>query len=100
MLLLSLAGCDNGTIAYEYGLNDLDTEWRASGIQRLLAQPGLSGNVASATNVVRARSEYMAAAVEMLNRDFGGASGYLENDLQFDKDRIAAIKENILMTPR
>lgn len=66
MLLLALAGCDKSTIAYEYALNDLDTDWRASSVQRLLAQPGLSGNVDSATNVVRARSEYMVATVQML----------------------------------
>lgn len=96
MLLLSLAGCSSSTIAYEYALNDLDTDWRASSIQRLLAQPGLSGNVDSVTNVVRARSEYMAAAVSMLDQDFGGVHGYCRSHLQFDEAKIAAVKANIV----
>jgi protein tyrosine/serine phosphatase len=96
MLLLSLAGCSSSTIAYEYALNDLDTDWRTSSIQRLLAQPGLSGNVDSVTSVVRARSEYMAAAVTMLDRDFGGADGYCRNHLRLDEAKIAAVKANIV----
>lgn len=96
MLLLALAGCDADTIAYEYALNDLDTDWRASAVRRLLVQPGLSGNVDSATNVVRARSEYMAAAVEMLQRDFGGARAYLEEYLQLSDEAIGAVRTNLL----
>lgn len=96
MLLLALAGCSSATVAYEYALNDLNTDWRASSIQRLLAQPGLSGNVDSATNVVRARSEYMVATLQMLDRDFGGAYGYCRNYLQLDEGMIAAVKANIL----
>lgn len=98
MLILSLAGCDHATIAYEYALNDLDADWRASSIQRLLAQPGLNGNVDSVTNVVRARSEYMIAALEMLDREFGGAHGYLKNGLQFDEEKIAAIRANVTVS--
>ena len=97
MLLLSLAGCSSSTIAYEYALNDLDPDWRASSIQRLLAQPGLSGNVDSVTNVVRARSEYMAATVSMLDQDFGGAHGYCRSHLQFDEAKIAAVKASIVV---
>ena len=57
ILLLSLAGCSSSTIAYEYALNDFDIDWQASRNQRLLAQLGLSDNVDSVTNVVRAKSE-------------------------------------------
>jgi len=97
MLLLRLAGCDAATIAYEYALNDLDPEWRAEAVQRLLAQPGLSGNVDSVTNVVRARSEYMVAAVQMLDDRFGGVNAYLENELSLSKEMIADVKGNLML---
>jgi protein tyrosine/serine phosphatase len=97
MLLLRLAGCDAATIAYEYALNDLDPEWRAEAVQRLLAQPGLSGNVDSVTNVVRARSEYMMAAVEMLDEHFGGVGSYLKNELGLSEETIKDVKGNLLL---
>lgn len=96
MLLLRLAGCDAHTISYEYALNDLDTEWRADAIKRLLSQPGLNGNVGSVTNVVRARSEYMDAAVEMLDQRFGGAHSYLKQELGLNDEAIASVKTNLL----
>ena len=38
----------------------------------------------------------MAAAVSMLDRDFGGADGYCRSHLQLDEAKIAAVKANIL----
>jgi hypothetical protein len=97
MLLLALAGCNTATIAYEYALNDLNADWRASSIQRLLAQPGLNGNVGEVTNVVRARSEYMVATMEMLDREFGGVEGYCVRCLGLGEGDIEAVRANILM---
>jgi hypothetical protein len=97
MLLLSLAGCNTATIAYEYALTDLNTDWRASSIQRLLAQPGLSGDVSEVTNVVRARSEYMVATLEMLEREFGGVEGYCRGCLRLGEGEIEAVRANVLM---
>ncbi|KAM0723403.1 hypothetical protein Q7P37_000389 [Cladosporium fusiforme] len=96
MLLLALAGCNAATIAFEYALNDLDADWRAGAVQRLLAQPGLNGNVQSATNVVRARSDYMLATFEMLERDFGGVKAYLRDWLELSEQVIGAVKANLL----
>jgi hypothetical protein len=38
----------------------------------------------------------MAAAVTMLDRDFGGADGYCRNHLRLDEAKIAAVKANIV----
>ena len=97
MLLLSLAGCSSPTIACEYALNDLNTDWLASSIQRLLAQPGLNGNVDSETSVIRAKSEYMAVAVNMFGRDFGSIDVYCRSHLQLDEVKIAAVKAKIVV---
>lgn len=97
MLLLSLAGCNAATIAHEYALNDLDADWRAGAVQRLLAQPGLNGNVQSATNVVRARGEYMLATLDMVEREFGGVWAYLRDHLELSEKVIVAVKANLLV---
>jgi len=38
----------------------------------------------------------MAAAVRMLDQDFGGAEGYCRSHLQLDEANIAAVKANIV----
>lgn len=96
MLLLSLAGCDAATIAFEYALNDLDADWRAGAVQRLLVQPGLNGNVRSVENVVRAREEYMLATLGMVEREFGGVRGYLREVLGMGGEGVEAVRGNLL----
>lgn len=100
MLLMCLAGCNVSTVAYEYALNDMDSNgaWGASVSQRLAVQPGLRNNVQSVTNVVRARAEYMAATVEVLRKDFGGVEQYLKDLVCLDATTIASVKANLIDT--
>lgn len=99
MLILLLAGCDASTIAKEYALNNLDSdkEWGASATQRLLTQPGLSGNVDAVANVVQARKEYMLATIAMFEEEFGGIERYLVDNLGLDQELIPVIKANIIL---
>ncbi|KAL1303475.1 hypothetical protein AAFC00_006856 [Neodothiora populina] len=97
MLLMLLAGCDTSTIAKEYALNNLDSnmDWGSHATRRLLAQPGLAGNVAAVANVVQAREEYMVATIEMFDQVFGGIDTYMTDYLCFDTATVAKIRMNL-----
>ena len=99
MLILLLAGCEAATVAKEYALNNLDSNqaWGVSATSRLLAQPGLVGNVDAVANVVQAREEYMLATIDMLDKQLGGVERYLVEYLGFEKDTIFRIKANLLI---
>lgn len=70
MLTMILAGCDDNAIAEEYALNDLDSKrtWGIAATRRLMAQPGLRGNVDAVENVVRAHNSYMMATLQVQTR--------------------------------
>lgn len=99
MLAMLLAGCEAETIAKEYALNNLDSgnQWGASATSRLLAQPGLNGNVEAVANVVQAREEYMLATIEMFEREFGGVEKYMLDYLCLDDDAVSAIRANLVV---
>jgi len=99
MLIMLLAGCDAATIAQEYALNNLDSnkQWGASATNRLLAQPGLSGNVDAVANVVQAREEYMLATIDMFVREFGGVEEYMSEYFDFDEETIEKIRANLVV---
>jgi hypothetical protein len=53
--------------------------------------------VGEVTNVVRARSEYMVATMQMLKGEFGGVEGYCERCLGLGEGEIEAVRWNILI---
>jgi protein tyrosine/serine phosphatase len=97
MIVLLLAGCDDDSIAEEYALNDLDSNrsWGISATNRLLAQPGIYGNVGAVENVIQARKEYMLATLERFKAEYGDVETYLDGILGIDNATITAIKRNI-----
>jgi protein tyrosine/serine phosphatase len=98
MLIMLLAGCEDDSIAEEYALNDLDSErtWGIQATSRLLAQPGLRGNVDAVENVVRAQKSYMLATLQKFKQEFGSVEAYLESVLKLDDSTVGVIKENLL----
>lgn len=80
-------------------MNNLDSnrQWGASATNRLLAQPGLHGNVDAVANVVQAREEYMLAALEMFEKDFGSVERYMSEYLGLDEEMQLKIKENLVV---
>jgi hypothetical protein len=100
MVILLLAGSEDGFIAKEYALNNLDSSlsWGISATNRLLAQPGLCGNVRAVENVVQARREYMFATLERFKAEYRDVEMYLGRILGLDNATITAIKRNIQKT--
>ncbi|KAJ6107725.1 hypothetical protein N7523_009048 [Penicillium sp. IBT 18751x] len=98
MLIMLLAGCSHDSNADEYALNDLDSKrtWGVQATRRLLAQPGLRGNIDAVENVVRAQKSYMLATLRRFQEEFGTIDAYIKSFLEMDNGTIGAIKTNLL----
>lgn len=95
-LIFLLAGVDTEAIADEYSLTDLGLEHlKPLFIERLLKNPALEGNQDGVRNMVSSKRENMVATVEMIEREFGGAEGYLRNQCGLGEEVVEALRRNL-----
>lgn len=95
-LLLSLAGIGEEQIAEEYALTDQGlAALRPVFVERLLKNPALEGNREGVTNMVSSKKENMLAALEMIQKDFGGAEEYMREKCGLGDKEIEQIRKNL-----
>ena len=100
-LLLTLAGVSAEKAADEYALTDLGLkDLKPIFVERLLKNPALEGNRDGVWNMVSSKKENMAAAIEMIQQDFGGAENYMREKCQLCEDEIRQLKKNLVMSER
>lgn len=97
-VLLLLLGVDAERVAEEYALTDLGLmEQRPAFVERLLAHPAMEGSREAVGNMVSAKKENMAATIEMLDSEFGGAEQYVKEKVGLREDEVEALKTNLLV---
>ncbi|KAK5170324.1 uncharacterized protein LTR77_004911 [Saxophila tyrrhenica] len=95
-LLLSLIGVDKEKIAEEYALTDQGlAELRPIFIERLLKNPALEGNREGVGNMVSSKKENMLAALEMIQKEFGGAENYMQERCGLEDEEIGRLRKNL-----
>jgi len=95
-LLLQLVGVEEEAIAEEYALTDLGlAELKPVFVERLLRNPALGGDREGVGNMVSAKKENMAAALEMIEREFGGAERYMRERCELEDEHIERIRRNL-----
>lgn len=98
-LLLTLAGVPNAKVAEEYALTDTGLkDLKPIFVERLLKNPALEGNPNGVWNMVSSKKENMEAAIEMIQRDFGGAEKYMREKCELSDAEIERLRKNLVMS--
>ena len=96
-LVLSLAGVADERVAEEYGLTELGLEeWVVEVRERLLRLEGFEGGDEAVRNMTSAHGPNMLATLEMIRERYGGAEGYVRNELGFTEEEIDTIRRHIV----
>ncbi|KAJ5665396.1 uncharacterized protein N7477_007844 [Penicillium maclennaniae] len=95
MLIMLLAGFSHDSIADAYALNNLDSKrtWGVQATRRLLAQPGLRGNIDAVENIVRAQNSYMLATLRRFQQEIGTIDAYIKSFLKWTIARMVVSRQ-------
>lgn len=94
MLLLSLAGCSDKTIADEYALTTQGLQGiREAIVEQLLKRPDMAGDRAAAERMTGSRAPAMLQTLAMLRRDYDGAEGWLRTQAGLSADECAQLRD-------
>jgi hypothetical protein len=96
-VILSLLGVPASLIAEEYSLSNLGLQpIRDSVVERLMKSPVFAnaggGGRERAERMVGARPESMLAMLEMLEKRWGGAEGYVRNVCGLSEEEVEKVK--------
>lgn len=93
MLLLSLAGCSDATVAEEYALTTQGLQGiREAIVEHLMKRPDMAGDRAAAERMTGSRAEAMMQTLALLRRDYNGAEGWLQGVAGLTADECARLK--------
>lgn len=99
-LMFLVAGVkDRDLIANEYSLTDkgFDASAKARFAEIVIRDLGVDkANRAGVERLLSARKENMSATLEYIERQFGGAEGYLRDQLGFGNEDVQRIKEHLV----
>jgi protein tyrosine/serine phosphatase len=96
-LLYLLCSVPPSTIANEYSLTDKGLEHlKPLFTERLLKNPALEGNEEGVRNMISSQPEKMGDTIEMINRVYGSAEGYVRDVVGLSDGQIAQIRKNLL----
>ncbi|EED17608.1 tyrosine-protein phosphatase precursor, putative [Talaromyces stipitatus ATCC 10500] len=100
-LLLLVAGVqDRDMIAHEYSLTEkgFDASVKAHLTDKIIKDMGMDPeNRAGIERLLSARKENMSATIEYIERQFGGAEGYLKGELGFGDDDVERIRKSLVV---
>lgn len=97
-VVLSLCGVGDEAVAHEYALTDLGLrERKKEFVAQLVAGPPLEGRRADAERMVSSRRESMAATLRMMRARWGGAEGYVRDEVGLGADEVEAIRRNLMV---
>ena len=96
-LLLTFAGVPAEKVAEEYELTDAGLrDQKPIFVERLLKNPALEGNREGVWNMVSSKKENMEAAIQMIQRDFGGAEKYMREKCEMSDAEIEQLRKNLV----
>ena len=96
-LLLTLAGVEADVTADEYALTEQGLrDLRPVFVERLQRNPALMGNEEGVLRMVSSKKENMLAALEMIEKDFGGIVQYMKKDCGLSDAEVEQIRRNLL----
>lgn len=96
-LLYLLCSVSPSTVANEYSLTDKGLQHlKPLFTERLLKNPALQGNEEGVQNMISSQPEKMAATIEMMQRVYGGAEGYVRDVVGLSDEQIQQIRKNLL----
>lgn len=95
-LLQMLVGVPQEAIADEYALTDLGVQdLKPIWVERMLKNSALEGNVERIMNSISSKRENMLATVEMIERDFGSAEGYMRKECGLEIQEVQGLRRNL-----
>lgn len=98
-LLLILAGVPAEKVADEYALTDIGLrDLKPLFVERLSKNPAVQGNRDGVWNMVSSKKENMEAAIEMIQRDFGGAEKYMREKCELTDQEIEQLRKNLVVS--
>ncbi|KAI4794557.1 hypothetical protein E4T44_09457 [Aureobasidium sp. EXF-8845] len=96
-LLYLLCSVPPSTVANEYSLTDKGLEHlKPLFTERLLKNPALGGNEEGVRNMISSQPEKMGDTIEMMQRVYGGAEGYVRDVVGLSDEQIKQIRKNLL----
>jgi protein tyrosine/serine phosphatase len=96
-LLYLLCSVPASTVANEYSLTDKGLEHlKPLFTERLLKNPALEGNEEGVRNMISSQPEKMGDTIEMMQRVYGGAEGYVRDVVGLSDEQIKQIRKNLL----
>jgi len=100
-LFLKIAGVDDESIIRDYVLTRVGSKGTMDGIiAKLILLDDFAGDMAGLLRSLDTRPESMSAFLTMLASKYGGAEGYLQNQIGFSDADIVEIKQNILLADK
>ncbi|KAF1354949.1 protein-tyrosine phosphatase-like protein [Delphinella strobiligena] len=95
-LLYLLCNVPSPIVAEEYSLTDRGlAHLKPLFTERLLRNPALAGDEEGVKSMISSRPENMTSTIDMINRTYGGAEGYVLNVLGLDPDQVARLRRNL-----
>lgn len=95
-LLLAALGASREVIMDDYLLTNETAEARAEGVYRKLIAAGRGeADAAMMRDLFMAKREYMDAALDVVDRDFGGLDGYLREGLGLSDSLLAGFRDRM-----
>ncbi|KAI5210734.1 hypothetical protein AUEXF2481DRAFT_31890 [Aureobasidium subglaciale EXF-2481] len=96
-ILYLLCHVPTETVAKEYSLTDTGLQHLVPLFtERLLKNPALVGNEEGVKNMISAQPEKMAATIQMIQKVYGGAEGYVRDVVGMSDQQIEQIRKNLL----
>lgn len=95
-LILLLVGVPDGAVADEYALTTHGlAEMKEEIVERILKNEALKGNREGAERMLGSKRETMMASIEMIEREYGGAEGYVRVKCGMREGDLNVIRESI-----
>ncbi len=95
-LILLLAGVPDEAVADEYALTTHGlAEMKEEIVERILKNEALKGNREGAERMLGSKRETMMASIEMIEREYGGAEGYVRVKCGMGEGDLNVIRENM-----
>ncbi|KAH0337831.1 tyrosine protein phosphatase 5, partial [Aureobasidium melanogenum] len=96
-LLYLLCYVPSDTVAKEYSLTDTGLQHMVPLFtERLLKNPALKGSAEGIKEMISAQPDKMMATIDMIQRVYGSAEGYVKDVVGLNDEQIAQIRKNLL----
>lgn len=96
-ILYLLCSVPSPAVAKEYSLTDTGLQHMVPLFtERLLKNPALKGSAEGIKEMISAQPDKMLATIDMIQRVYGSAEGYVKDVVGLNDEQIAQIRKNLL----